>query len=48
VVVKKVDVTSKEDIHSLATDISGLDILFNCAGYIYVYTYTYLGYSILT
>jgi NADP-dependent 3-hydroxy acid dehydrogenase YdfG len=32
VTVRRVDVTNKDDIDDLSTDIHTLDILFNCAG----------------
>jgi NADP-dependent 3-hydroxy acid dehydrogenase YdfG len=32
VTVRRVDVTNKNDIDDLSTDIQTLDILFNCAG----------------
>merc|ERR1711872_938780 len=35
ITVKKVDVTNKSDILTLAADIEKVDVLFNCAGYVH-------------
>jgi len=35
ITVRRLDVTSKEDILALAKDVPSVDVLFNCAGYVH-------------